>query len=131
MRFLSLIPKESEEQITYFDWVAKTVKPEYADLIWHNPNGGYRSKRTGARLKREGTKKGVPDITIAIPKGAYHGAYLEAKRIKKNKITTEQIEKIEALRKQGYYCKICLGADELIEATKNYLNLKQNAYIDI
>ena len=33
-------------------------------LIWHTPNGGKRSKREAAELKRMGVLAGVPDIAI-------------------------------------------------------------------
>ncbi len=33
-------------------------------LFTHPPNGGYRSKKTGAAMKRAGTARGVPDLLI-------------------------------------------------------------------
>lgn len=126
-----LPPTESYEQIEFFKWVEKNVHPKVAKLIWHTPNGGFRHVATAVRLKKEGAKKGVPDVTIAKACGAYHGAYIELKRVQGSKVSAEQQEYIEALTAEGYYCKIVRGHKELIEATKNYLNLKQNAYIDI
>ena len=52
-------PKEYNEQVTL---------AEYLDLkgyCWcHVPNGGNRSAVTGARMKKQGTKRGVPDNFI-------------------------------------------------------------------
>lgn len=33
-------------------------------LWWHTPNGGRRNVREAARLKRMGTRPGVPDFTL-------------------------------------------------------------------
>lgn len=35
-------------------------------IFFHCPNGEYRSKRTGARLKAMGVLPGVPDLTVIV-----------------------------------------------------------------
>lgn len=119
-----LPPTESAEQIEFFNWVAKNINPKYQKLIWHNPNGGVRHIATAVRLKREGVRAGVPDITIATARGGYHGAYFELKRVSGSKVSPEQQDYIEALTAEGYYCKIVRGHEELIEETKYYLSLR-------
>jgi hypothetical protein len=48
------------------------------DVIWYAvPNGEYRSKRTGARLKKQGVVAGVADLAIVAPDG--QAAFLELK----------------------------------------------------
>lgn len=42
------------------------------------PNGEYRSKRTGARLKAQGVVAGVPDLAFVLPDG--RAAFVELKR---------------------------------------------------
>lgn len=44
------------------------------------PNGGLRDKVTGARLKAEGVKDGVPDCFLPVPRNVWAGLYVEMKR---------------------------------------------------
>ena len=47
-------------------------------VIWfHPPNGEVRSKPTGARLKKMGVLRGVPDLVFVLPGGA--SAFIELK----------------------------------------------------
>jgi len=49
-----------------------------SDCVWYAvPNGEYRSKRTGARLKAMGVRPGVADIAIILPGGK--SAFMELK----------------------------------------------------
>lgn len=49
-----------------------------SDCVWFAvPNGEYRSKRTGARLKAMGVRPGVADIAIILPGGK--SAFMELK----------------------------------------------------
>lgn len=52
---------EHDEQCLFVQWM-ELQHP----FVWFYavPNGGYRPKRTAVKLKREGVKKGVPDIHI-------------------------------------------------------------------
>ena len=91
-------------------------------MIYHIPNEGKRKERTGSNLKREGMKKGVPDLCIAVPKFNLHGLYIELKLDSKKKISEEQIEWIEDLRKRGYAATVCYGADEAMTLITAYIN---------
>ncbi len=52
-------PTEDTEQIRLAALLDK------AGMLWcHVPNGGKRDQLTGARLKRQGVKPGVPDVLI-------------------------------------------------------------------
>ena len=53
------------------------------------PNGGKRDRITGAIMKREGVKAGVPDI--AIVRGGGHIAFLEVKN-EKGRLSNSQQE---------------------------------------
>ena len=50
-----------------------------------------RDIRTAANLKKEGVKRGVPDICLPVSRGKYHGLYIEMKA-GKNKPSKEQKE---------------------------------------
>ena len=119
------VNRETQEQIALMMWCEfqKNVHPEL-DLIFHILNEGKRSVRTGAELKRMGMKKGVPDICLPVPKGTYHGLWIELKADKTKRATKEQKEWLIKLTEQGYKAVVCYGADDAVTVIKEYLNLK-------
>lgn len=110
---------ESELQTECVNWF-REKHPKYEKLLWANPNGGFRHKRTAAILKREGVLSGVPDITLAIPRSAYHGLYLELK-IKGNTTTDNQKEMLRLLSEQGYRCEVVFSTEQFKEVITEYL----------
>ena len=116
---------EHEEQVIVIQW-AKMMEqfcPEIA-LLHAIPSGGHRHKRVGAYMKDEGVKRGVPDLSLPVPRGGYHGMYIENK-FGNNKPTVEQLEWLAALVEQGYNCWICYTADIAIDALCSYLKLER------
>jgi hypothetical protein len=103
----------------------------YCDLnnipVYHIPNEGKRSNISGARLKKIGLRKGVPDLCIPVPKGKYHGLYIELKS-NKGKATQEQIEWLKLLKSNGYATAITYGVDEAITVIKQYISIKEEHY---
>ena len=89
-------------------------------LVWcHVPNGGYRGRITGARLKSQGVKRGVPDILIFCSppsKPRAHGVAIEMKRAKGGRVSKEQKEWMKNLSDRGWICKVCNGASSAKEA---------------
>ena len=118
----SPIPTESAEQQLLFQW-ARMQSGKYPELtlLYHIPNEGKRSHKTGARMKAEGLKTGVPDICLPVARGGHHGLYIELKRVKNSRVTVAQMAWIEALTRQGYVAAVCRGADEAIELITRYL----------
>lgn len=110
-------PSEAEEQITVV---------QYCDLkdipIYHIANEGKRTYYTGTLLKRMGMRRGVPDLCVPLPKGKFHGFYIEMKS-RKGKATNEQISWLKRLKDNGYATAICHGADEAINLINKYLQL--------
>lgn len=119
----SPIPTESAEQQLLFQW-ARMQSGKYPELtlLYHIPNEGKRSHKTGARMKAEGLKTGVPDICLPVARGGHHGLYIELKRVKNSRVTVTQMAWIEALTRQGYVAAVCRGADEAIELITRYLS---------
>lgn len=122
-RDASPIPTETAEQQTLFQW-ARMMCGKWPELklLYHIPNEGKRSQKTGARMKAEGLKKGVPDICLPVARGGNHGLYIELKRVENSRVTQEQLEWIEALMAQGYVAAVCRGCDEAIRLITDYLN---------
>lgn len=112
---------EAQEQTYLFNWIAfaRGKTPEL-DLLFHIPNEGKRDKRTGARLKAQGMRPGVPDLCLPVPTSQFHGLYIELK-FGSNKPTAEQIRWLDALKRQGYKTAVCYGWEEAKDTILNYL----------
>lgn len=116
---------ESNEQIALFRW-AQFMAGNYPELelMHHIPNGGRRDKVTAKILVAEGVKSGVPDICLPVPRGPYHGMYIEMKH-GKNKTTSNQDHWLAALSAQGYCTIVCYGWQSASEAILHYLTQKR------
>lgn len=120
------VPTESVEQQCLIRW-ARMQRGKYPelDLLYHVPNEGKRPSSTGARMRAEGLKKGVPDIVLPVARGGYHGLYIEMKRLKGSKTTEEQKEWIKNLNNQGYFACICKGWEAAKDVIMQYLSLNR------
>lgn len=120
------IPTESTEQIHLFRWaVLEYGKWPELELMYHVPNEGKRSYQTGQRMRMEGLKSGVPDICLPVPRGKYHGLYMELKRLKGGAASENQKAWMEALEQQGYFVALCRGWEKAAETITNYLKLSK------
>ena len=87
-------------------------------LRWcHVPNGGLRNARVGAELKRQGVKRGVPDVLIFVPSGEYVGLAIELK-VGRNRLTPEQADWLAGLESAGWATAVCHDIDEVIAALR-------------
>lgn len=113
---------ESQEQMALMTW-CEWHKDIYPELEWihHIPNGGRRDKTTGARLKKEGVKAGVPDLCLPVPMRGYHGLYIEMKQIAGGSVSPNQKRWLKHLNDSGYYAVIAHGWREAAEIIKKYL----------
>ncbi len=112
---------EHEEQKALFRWaeVAQYRHPELA-LLYAIPNGGHRHKAVAAKLKAEGVRKGVPDICLPVPRGRWHGLYIEMKT-PTGTVRLEQKRWLSALRSQGYDAVVCRGWESARRFIEEYL----------
>lgn len=108
---------EHDIQAAYFDWARMHPEARRAYAI---PNGGKRNLITAARLKKEGTRAGVLDLCLPIPRGGAAGLYIEFKA-GRNTLSAEQAEEASALVRDGYAVAVCWATLDAIEVTKNYL----------
>lgn len=116
------VPSEAEEQRALFTWAAHMMGtwPEL-ELMYHTPNEGKRSPKRGYIMKQEGLKKGVPDICLPVPRGGYHGLYIELKRLGGGRKSQEQKYYIDALKKLGYAAEFRNGWQAAAELIVKYL----------
>jgi hypothetical protein len=89
--------------------------------IFHVPNGGARDAITGARLKRAGVKRGVPDLFLLVPRSPYHGLVIELKT-EIGLLSVEQKWWIDRLRARGLRVEVCKGHMAAWHVLEDYLN---------
>lgn len=111
---------ESSIQCNYLKWL-NLKYPDVFKVTSSFPNGGVREPRYGARLKREGMKKGFPDLGIFYPSSKYHGMFIEFKN-EKGRLSVDQKDVIFKLQAKGYNCVVCKSLDDAINETNLYLN---------
>ncbi len=114
---------EDIEQETLMQWTAYAMGtyPEL-NLLYHVPNGGKRNAAEAAHLKRQGVKAGVPDLCLPVPRGKYHGLYIELKA-KNNQPTETQIDWLKALAAQGFKTAVCWGFEAARSVIESYMRL--------
>lgn len=95
--------------------------PELA-LLHHIPNGGTRDAVEAKHLKDQGVKRGVPDLCLPVPRGQYHGLYIEMKA-ETGRTSPEQDWWGERLLGQGYMWEVCHGYRSAISVLEWYLSL--------
>lgn len=121
-----IVPLEEAEQCALMEWAAYNAGkwPELR-LLYHIPNEGKRSKRTGAQLKRQGLKSGVPDNHLPVARGGYLGLYIELKRRDKSKsrVSKAQAEWINDLSGQGHMCLVCWGWEAAARTIEDYMRM--------
>ena len=93
--------------------------PQYRGLLYHNylnpPNA-----ITGRILKGLGLRKGVPDLTLALPIKGKHGLYIEMKN-EKGTLQKEQLKYRDLRQKVGYNWELCRSLEQFKTIIKNYL----------
>ncbi len=92
-------------------------------VAWcHVPNGGLRNKRTGAMLKRQGVKPGVPDVLIfdscmvlddRLGTIKYFGCAIELK-YGKNRPSDSQLEWLDMLNQRGWYTDVAYSMLDVV-----------------
>jgi len=98
----------------------------YNYVLFAIPNGGNRSKATGAILKSEGALAGVADLFLSVPKVTYtetttkHGLFIEMKT--KDGIQSDnQLAFQKVVELNGYQYAICRSIDEFMKTINDYL----------
>lgn len=111
------VPTEEQEQRKLAQWL------DLHKVLWaHVPNGGHRNKIVAAKLKGQGTKRGVPDVLIfdTPPKleargvNVFPGVAIELKKEKGGTVSPEQKQWLEALQNRGWMVHVARGADDAI-----------------
>lgn len=116
---------EARHQMNVIRWSqqpsTRSKWPELA-LLHHIPNGGTRDAVEAKHLKDQGVKRGVPDLCLPVPRGQYHGLYIEMKA-ETGRTSPEQDWWGERLLGQGYMWEVCRGYRSAISVLEWYLSL--------
>ena len=114
---------EAQHQTNVMRWSLINMDkfPELS-LLHHIPNGGTRDAIEGKHLKDQGVKSGVPDLCLPVPKGKYHGLYIEMKTEKGHE-TNEQSWWRERLTLEGYLVLVCHGWLNAVDTIEHYMYL--------
>lgn len=89
-------------------------------LFFAIPNGGHRRIGAARKLKAEGTRPGIPDYFLAIPKAGFPGLWLELKE-EGGSLSKDQREVIGLFQQQGYRCVVAYSVREATDEIERYL----------
>ena len=95
------------------------------DAIYHVPNGGQRSKSTGAAMKRQGVKSGVSDLVVMDARGGWHGLYMEFKASPPHTaaLAESQHDWLVKAEERGYCAVLAVGLEEAKQLLEEYARL--------
>lgn len=131
------VPTETQECQRFIEWtrLARYRGRALFDRVVKIPNERGKAGAAIAVLISIGMRNGFPDYLILAPVGKWAGLLLEAKRTKGSDTTEHQLQWNRDLIEFGYQAEICLGADELIEATRRYFDaagcVRDGSFIDL
>lgn len=118
---------EGNEQAVLIRWLLGEKKRgtpvgQLYDATYHVPNGGQRSKSTGAAMKRQGVKSGVSDLAVRQARGGWFGLYLEFKATppKDAPLADSQFEWLEGSEYEGYCAVLARGIEEAKAVLREY-----------
>ena len=115
-----LVVKWSQQEAIRAKW------PELK-LLFHIPNERNCTPQQGKNLQRMGVKRGVPDMFLPVPRGIYHGLYIEMKT-ERGTPTKEQKWWGEQLQEQGYMWCACKGWESAVSLLEEYLQLRTGGF---
>ena len=119
---------EHDEQAALIEWAQSQINiyPEL-QLLYAVPNQGGSGRAAiirGQKMKREGMKKGVPDLCLPITRGNFLTLYIEMKDVgSKGRLSAEQSNWIGLLSEAGHNVQVCHGFEEAMNTLINYLRL--------
>ncbi|SMF96058.1 VRR-NUC domain-containing protein [Methylomagnum ishizawai] len=122
--------REHREQAALFEW-AELNKARHPDLrlLLAIPNGGDRHPAVAARLRAEGVRPGVPDLCLPVPRGGFHGLWIELKAPQEagsrpGALEPGQLDWLDALNAHGYKAVARWGWEAARQTLIDYLEGK-------
>ena len=132
------ILSEHDEQVQFVTEAGYEYRncSDFAPVLFFAVVNGFWAAGEGGRkfgllnkYKAEGWRKGIADVQYQQPRGEYCFAVFEMKRrdarAKKNGgLEPEQMEYLAAARAAGAFVRVCYGADEALEAMREYMSFE-------
>lgn len=114
-------PSEAWEQRHIFDWWHRKSSevPVFESSLMHIPNGTLQASRM--KQRGLGVRSGVPDLLLCLPRGRYHGLWIELKRVKGGVVSPEQVEFTQHLKSMSYAAFVCRGHDSAERLISQYI----------
>lgn len=112
---------EHDLQAAFFEWAGYQRIPGI-ELMHATPNGGLRHPSVAVKLKKEGVKPGVPDVSWPVARGGFIGLAIEFKSGDGNP-SKEQRERINALQKEGWLVAVCWSWEAAARLVQGYAGL--------
>lgn len=109
---------EHEEQCGLLHWFRAKFPTV---LIYAIPNGGVRSISTAKRLKAEGVVAGIPDLHVP-----QWNLWIEMKRVKEGRLSTEQKKIIAELENIGHTVIVGYGATDASRKVLEFVEARTN-----
>ncbi len=110
---------EDSLQMNVVTWFAYQY-PAYSEDLIHIANQRKCTVQQAMRLQRMGVRKGVSDLFLSIPRGEYHGLWMELKSPKR-KPTKEQVKFAARKRGQGYATAWTDNLEDAMEILAEYM----------
>ncbi|WVM04107.1 hypothetical protein [Salinibacter phage B2_17] len=115
---------QSEEDIhkAVVEWADRQAQTLPAlDFLFHVPNGGSRHVAEAEKLRRMGTRQGVPDLLLPIPRAAGCGLALELKS-PSGRLRPTQAWWLDHLREAGWAVAVAWTFSEARHVLRSYLD---------
>lgn len=116
-------PSEHQEQAAVVQWWGLQCNryglPDFALFAIPNAGAGAQKGQAG-KMKAEGVRPGVPDLCLSVPRGTFHGLYIEMKSFAGN-LRPSQRNVAAWLQGQGYAVEVCYSAEAAVRAIREYL----------
>ena len=114
--------QEDNLQIECVRWV-DFMHEELSPLLFHPKNGGKSNQIEGARFKRMGVRKGVPDLILLVANKEFNALCLELKS-DKGRQSQSQKEWQKVAEKNKIKYMVIKSLQEFINEINNYLKIK-------
>jgi len=104
------------------EWADRQAAAEPAlEMLFHVPNGGSRHIAEATKLKAMGTRQGVPDLLLPVPRADKSGLALELKN-PKGRLRPEQAWWLKRLKDQGWAVAVIWAFSEARHHLGSYLD---------
>ena len=117
--------RETRHQINIIKWSQQpSIRSRWPELslLYHIKNETTEGKERVAADRAMGVKKGVPDLCLPVPRGEYHGLYIELKS-ETGHASDAQEWWGEKLTGQGYFWEVCHGWQSAVRVLEWYMSL--------